>query len=619
MNLISDTFLQGGKYRIIKKLGQGGFGITYLAVQTSLDRKVAIKEFFMADYCQREGETTIVTTGNQNCSGMLEQYKRKFIKEAKTIASLDNSHIIRIYDVFEENGTAYYVMEYLEGGDLKSRIPENGLNEVDATETILQIADGLLYLHERKILHLDIKPSNILYRNDGTAVLIDFGISKHYDRSGEQTSRTPLGISDGYAPLEQYEADGIKEFCPATDIYSLGATFYHMITGKRTPNASQTIKGLPAFSIVVSKNIVQAIQLAMKPSKDDRPQTIPDFLCILKKKTRNRSSYTRRKRYYQKMINRCLMALIPVGLVVVLFTLFPNTDRNQTGIQDNQTVLSKTDKIEPKKISDFIDLSTTKDGVYAVAKNGWGLPIEEADSSCIAVALIQGKYKFWIEKNGKNNHESIMKANVMDSAFYQKYTSFQWGMFDFNVEGIEATEFVGGNSHYYTWGYLPDSNGNTYNDLNKLVPNYLQWKDGALADFNGKSNTKSIMSEKITDKNSHYSYMTTYAYTFNDTPEENHKYTDWYVPALGQLALIYLNRVEIDKTLLKIGGTLLSDNQYWSSSEYNAKEAWGINMQYGGVWHEKKNRGFSIRLIRDNSLNKATLQHIPKSSKYSHM
>ena len=253
MNLTKDTYLQGGKYKIIRQLGQGGFGVTYLAIQTALDRKVAVKEFFMFDYCNREGETTFVTMGNSSSHGMVEQYKRKFIKEAKTIASLDNPHIIRIYDVFEENGTAYYVMEYLEGGDLKSRIPAGGIPQAEAVRTIKQIAEGLQYLHAQKILHLDVKPTNILYRGKDTAVLIDFGLSKHYDGYGEQTSRTPLGISDGYAPLEQYEPDGITIFSPATDIYALGGTFYHMLTGKRPPSASQTIKGLPALPATVSK------------------------------------------------------------------------------------------------------------------------------------------------------------------------------------------------------------------------------------------------------------------------------------------------------------------------------------------------------------------------------
>ena len=187
MNLIQGMLLQSGKYKILSQLGQGGFGITYLAEQIGLGRKVAIKEFYMAEYCQREGETTIITSASSGCNEIVEQYKRKFIKEARTIASLSNSHIIQIYDIFEENNTAYYVMEYLEGGDLKSRIPVDGMNEKLALNIICQIAEALGYVHKHNILHLDVKPSNIIFRDNLTAVLIDFGIAKHYDEnSGEK-------------------------------------------------------------------------------------------------------------------------------------------------------------------------------------------------------------------------------------------------------------------------------------------------------------------------------------------------------------------------------------------------------------------------------------------------
>ena len=223
MQLPANTLLQGGKYRIIKCIGQGGFGITYEAMQSGLDRKVAIKEFFMKDFCEREDDATHVTIGTRSSRDMVANYRNKFIKEAKTIAALSNVHIIRIYDIFEENNTAYYVMEYLGGGSLKEK---SGLGEKQSVAYILQVADALQYIHDRKIMHLDVKPSNIMLQPGDEAVLIDFGVSKRYDDGGGQTSSTPVGISKGYAPLEQYVKDGISTFSPATDIYSLGATLY---------------------------------------------------------------------------------------------------------------------------------------------------------------------------------------------------------------------------------------------------------------------------------------------------------------------------------------------------------------------------------------------------------
>lgn len=283
MNLQKGTYLQGNKYQIIDILGQGGFGTTYLAFQHGLNRKVAIKEFFMKDFCQRGEETTIVTMGTDSSRDMVAQFKKKFIKEAQTIAGLNDNHIIRIHDIFEENATAYYVMEYIEEGDLLKRIPEGGMREYDAIKTIQQVADALYYIHNHNILHLDIKPSNILFRKKDELVIIDFGISKHYDEEkGSQTSSTPIGISEGYAPLEQYEIGGVKDFSPATDIYSLGATLYHLLSGKCPPSASRIInKGLPALPDRITQQTKNAITKAMSFRQDNRPQTVAEFMQLL--------------------------------------------------------------------------------------------------------------------------------------------------------------------------------------------------------------------------------------------------------------------------------------------------------------------------------------------------
>ena len=154
MSLANNTYLQQGKYRILDLLGQGGFGITYLAEQVNLNRRVAIKEFFIAEYCQRGGESTFVETITGYSSQIVEVYKAKFIKEAKIISKLDHPNIVRIHDIFEENNTAYIVMEYLKGGNLLDRIPENGMKEEHALDIIRQVCDALKYIHTQDILHL---------------------------------------------------------------------------------------------------------------------------------------------------------------------------------------------------------------------------------------------------------------------------------------------------------------------------------------------------------------------------------------------------------------------------------------------------------------------------------
>ena len=275
--------LQNGKYQIVRVLGQGGFGITYDGVQTGLNRRVAIKEFFMEDDCERNIETSyvsIVSTGKRHAQ--VENFKKKFVKEAQMIAGIEDiPHIIRIYDVFEENGTAYYVMQFIEGGSLQSLVKQKGkLDEIEATNFILQVAETLSALHKRHIMHLDIKPDNILLK-DGKAILIDFGVSKQYDSEGNEKTSTPIPISKGYAPVEQYK--GVTTFSPETDIYSLGATLYCLLTGVRPPDASDLISNkieLPSF---IHADLKNAILHALQPNRDDRPHSIEEFLGYINK------------------------------------------------------------------------------------------------------------------------------------------------------------------------------------------------------------------------------------------------------------------------------------------------------------------------------------------------
>ena len=275
--------LQKGKYRIVKVLGQGGFGITYEGVQTGLNRRIAIKEFFMSDYCERDGGTPRVTVvGTYGNRQLVERFKQKFIKEAQMIAGLDGvKHIIRIYDVFEENNTAYYVMDYIEGGSLRDFVMQRGrLDESTARRYISQLADALSVLHSRRIMHLDIKPDNILLK-DGKIVLIDFGISKHYDQWGNATTTTPVGRSKGYAPIEQYQQGGVQSFSPETDIYSMGATLYFLLTAQTPPEATLLVTSPISFPPYVSSNMRTAISKAMQPSKNDRPHTVGNFVLLL--------------------------------------------------------------------------------------------------------------------------------------------------------------------------------------------------------------------------------------------------------------------------------------------------------------------------------------------------
>ena len=285
MHLKADTLLQGDKYRIISTLGQGGFGITYLAEQVLVKRKVCIKEFFPKEYYKRDDDSSAATLMSDGFAESMNRFKAKFIKEAQTIAALDHPNIIHIFEIFEENGTAYYVMEYVEGESLSDKVKRSGaMDEAEAFGYIHQIAEALGYIHSEQIMHLDVKPANVMVRSkDNRAILIDFGLSKHYDTaSGEATSTTPVGVSHGFAPMEQYKEGGVSTFSPETDIYSLGATLYYLVTGTIPPQASDISEdGLPTLPSHLSVGVRRAITTAMQSRRKDRPHSIAECLGLL--------------------------------------------------------------------------------------------------------------------------------------------------------------------------------------------------------------------------------------------------------------------------------------------------------------------------------------------------
>ena len=274
------TTLQGGKYIIERVLGQGGFGITYLATQLSLQRQVAIKEFFMKDFCSRDESTRTMSAPSTGSSKLVEQYRKKFIKEARNLARLNHPNIISVIDVFEENGTVYYVMPYLIGGSLQDYVKTHGtLSEQEAMKYVKQIASALKYMHEElHICHYDVKPANILLDNKGNAVLIDFGISKNYDAQGQETTTTPIGMSEGYAPIEQYQQN-VEEFSPISDVYALGATLYYLLHGKRPVSAVHRASGTALLmSKQLSQGVKDIINASMKISKRERAKSVDVFM-----------------------------------------------------------------------------------------------------------------------------------------------------------------------------------------------------------------------------------------------------------------------------------------------------------------------------------------------------
>ena len=283
MHLPNNTLLQGGKYKIVRFISSGGFGCTYEAEHILLKKKVAIKEFFVKDFCNRDETTSQISVGITSKTALVSKLKSKFIAEAQSLCSLEHPNIVHVFDVFEENCTAYYVMDYIDGLSLNDLVKNNGpMAEQKAVGYIMQVADALKYVHSQNRLHLDIKPGNIMVDENDKAILIDFGASKQYDEEGGENTSTLLGKTPGYAPLEQMGNDVVK-FLPSTDIYALGATLYKLLTGNTPPSASllasgETLDAMPSF---ISEGTRNAIIQSMQTNKMKRPQSIGEFEKLL--------------------------------------------------------------------------------------------------------------------------------------------------------------------------------------------------------------------------------------------------------------------------------------------------------------------------------------------------
>ncbi len=279
MQLNNHSSLQNGKYKIIRILGQGGFGITYLAENTLLEKNVAIKEFFPKDFCGRDN-TSHLTIGTENNAKTVAKLKTRFLKEAKNIARLDHPGIVKIHDVFEENNTAYYVMDYIEGENLNDMVKRNGpLPEQKSIEYIIKVGEALEYIHSQQMTHFDVKPANIVVRsNEDQPILIDFGLSKQYDNRGDATSTLMQAVSHGYSPIELYNSGSITTFSPQIDVYSLAATLYFLLTGMVPPNASQLIDEQLWFPSSFPEKIKGSIVKTMTASRRNRTENVASFI-----------------------------------------------------------------------------------------------------------------------------------------------------------------------------------------------------------------------------------------------------------------------------------------------------------------------------------------------------
>lgn len=214
--------LQMGKYRVDLHLASGGFGNTYVVKNLQFDEDFAMKEFFMKGINERDDDSTTVSVSNASNKDQFAAQLEKFKKEARRLRKLNNPHIVHVHDLFEENGTAYYTMDYVNGESLAARLKreKTPLTEAEALNILSQVLDALEEVHSQGIWHLDLKPGNILVDHNGVVKLIDFGASKQLSAGeGYTTTTTAMCYTPGYAPTEQVDQK-MELIGPWTDLYA---------------------------------------------------------------------------------------------------------------------------------------------------------------------------------------------------------------------------------------------------------------------------------------------------------------------------------------------------------------------------------------------------------------
>ena len=280
--LAQGTLLRNGTYRVEGSISSGGFGNTYLVVNTAFNERYAMKEFFMRGVNLR-GSQQEVTVSVPDNHASFEGQMAKFKKEAQRLRKLHNDHIVRVHDLFEENGTVYYIMDLIDGESISTTMKreKKPMAENKVMNLLPQILDALSVVHgqEPPLLHLDIKPGNIMVDRQGRLYLIDFGASKQlHDTNAEmQATSSALAYTPGYAPMEQVE-QAMDKFGPWTDFYALGATLYYMLTCQQPPSFTSLSESESfQFPSSVSARTKELVKWMMKPHRKDRPQSVADI------------------------------------------------------------------------------------------------------------------------------------------------------------------------------------------------------------------------------------------------------------------------------------------------------------------------------------------------------
>jgi serine/threonine protein kinase len=334
MRLIINTVLNS-RYSIISYISQGGFGFTYLAEDNLFKEKVCIKELYISGKSTRGENQEIISENNVNFS--FDHFLDKFWEEASQLALFNHPNIVKVKDFFKENGSAYMVMEFVEGVSLRQLILESGPLPINnAISLFNQLLDAVEIVHNASMLHRDIKPDNILLKPDQSLVLIDFGSAREF-LEGKTLTQTAM-LTPGYAPIEQYGSK--RQRGAFTDIYALGATLYFMITGVKPIDATDRYaEEMPAphqLNSEISLQLSSAIMLAMQMRPEDRFQSVSEFrkgLFDLSRPLTKKTKFLFKRplNLFQKLKGRknFVIFILSIALISTLLLFYFSEKRNE--------------------------------------------------------------------------------------------------------------------------------------------------------------------------------------------------------------------------------------------------------------------------------------------------
>lgn len=375
MGLPVGTILFHGQYQVGRVLGKpGGFGITYLALDINLNTFVAIKEFFPRHIVGRDSDKISLYPYAQEDQHIFNLSLIEFVREARILAQLNHPNIVRVRSYFEENSTAYIVMDYLEGQTLAEYLSKiQRMHESEAIQLISPIFDSLAYLHQRNFVHRDVKPQNIFITDQGNPILLDFGASRQViqNRSNSLTSI----MTPGYAPMEQYNRKGLQG--PWTDVYSCAATIYHMLIGEPPPEAPARIVGeqlvdLKSRVFALSNPMITMIERGLIIEPENRPQSMKDFTNLYYLLSRHDVSNTNSNVTAYDQINRQQLqkaerkpvkqtTVAAIALVAVLVIAFMSWKFAQSDSSAQTSQIVQTNKVNDSGVN--LPSSQTQPGV----------------------------------------------------------------------------------------------------------------------------------------------------------------------------------------------------------------------------------------------------------------